>query len=100
MRSKLQPRGDGILLVLERINDHIYKINLLVEYGISYTLNIFYPFLFDVGNDSRLNTFKEKMNDANQLTTSKDPLEMLSGPIIRLRVSKLKEAFNGSIHNI
>jgi hypothetical protein len=44
MRSKLQPRGDGLLLVLERINDNIYKMNLLVEYAISDTLNIFLSF--------------------------------------------------------
>jgi hypothetical protein len=100
MRSKLQPRGDGLLLVLERITDNIYKMNLLVEYAISDTLNIFYLFLFDVSDDLRLNPFKKRMCNANQLTTSRDPLEMLSEPIIRLRVSKLKEALNGLIHNI
>jgi hypothetical protein len=51
MRSKLQPRGDGLLLALERINDNIYKMNLLVEYDISDPLNIFYLFLFDVSDD-------------------------------------------------
>ena len=40
------------------------------------------------------------MCNANQLTTLRDSLEMLSEPIIRLRVSKLKEALNGLIHNI
>jgi len=100
MRSKLQPRGDGLLLALERINDNIYKMNLLVEYDISDPLNIFYLFLFDVSDDWRLNLFKKRMSNANQLTTSRDPLEMLSEPIIRLRVSKLKEALNELIYNI
>jgi len=40
------------------------------------------------------------MNDANQLTTSRDPLEMSIGPIIRLKVNKLKEALNGLVYNI
>jgi len=51
MRSKLKPRGDGLLLVLKRINDNTCKMNLLIVYGINDTLNIFYLSLLDVSDD-------------------------------------------------
>jgi hypothetical protein len=50
MRSKLKPRGDGLLLVLKRINDNTCKMNFLIVYGINDTLNIFYLSLLDVSD--------------------------------------------------
>jgi hypothetical protein len=56
-RSKLMPRGDGPYQIIERINDNTYKVDLLGEYGVSATFNVFDLFSFDVGDDSRSNTF-------------------------------------------
>jgi len=56
-RSKLMPRGDGPYQIIERINDNTYKVDLLGEYGVSATFNVSDLFSFDVGDDSRLNTF-------------------------------------------
>jgi hypothetical protein len=37
-KSKLQPRGDGPLHIIERINDNAYKVDFPGEYGVSATL--------------------------------------------------------------
>jgi hypothetical protein len=58
------PRGDGPYQIIERINDNAYKVDLPGEYGVSDTFNISNLFLFDVGDDSRLNPFEEKRDDA------------------------------------
>jgi hypothetical protein len=49
--------------------------------------------LFDVGDDSLINCFQEKGDDASQ-TTSKDSLEVIVGSITNSRSKKLKDAFN------
>ena len=43
--------------------------------------------LFDEGDDSRWNPFKERGDDAIQ--PSNDPLEFLVGPVTKLRAKKL-----------
>ena len=48
-KSKLR---DGPFQIVERINDNTYKIDLLGEYGVNATFNVFYPTLFDVVDDS------------------------------------------------
>jgi hypothetical protein len=68
-------------------------VDLPGEYGVSATFNISYLALFDVGDDSRSNPFQERGDDVIQ--SSKDPLEVLVGPVTRLRTKKFKEAFNG-----
>jgi hypothetical protein len=75
------------------INNNAYKVDLPGEYGVSATFNISYLSLFDVGDDSRSNPFQERGDDVIQ--SSKDPLEVLVGPVTRLRTKKFKEAFNG-----
>jgi len=40
MKSKLQERGDGPFKVLEGINYNAYKIDLLLNYGVSNTFNV------------------------------------------------------------
>ena len=55
---------------------------------------------FDVGADSRSNSFEEKRNDANQHEQLQDPLHIPSGPITRARSKKIKEAFIGLIQEI
>ena len=63
-RSKLMPRRDGPYQVIEKINDNAYKVDLLGEYGVSATFNVFDLSSFDVGDDSRLNPFEERGDDA------------------------------------
>jgi len=103
-KSKLQPRGDGPFQILERINNNAYKVDLPGEYGVSATFNVSDLTLFDVGDDSRLNPFEERGDDADQPNTKRnhanDPLEVTIGPITRARAKKLKEALNGLVQNI
>ena len=99
-RSKLHPRGDGSFQVLERINDNAYKLDLPGEYNISVTFNVSDLSLFDVGDDSRSNPFKERGNDKNQQVPLKDPLHVPVRPITRARSKKIKEALNGLIQYI
>jgi len=35
-------RGDGAFQILERINNKAYKVDLLGEYGVNATFNIFF----------------------------------------------------------
>ena len=98
-RSKLHPRGDGPLQVLERINDNAYKLDLPGEYNISATFNVSNLSPFDVGDNSRTNPFEKRGNDENQ-QAFKDPLHVPVGPIIRARPKKIKEALNGLIQEI
>ena len=63
-RSKLMSRGDGPYLIIEKINNNAYKVDLSGEYGVSDTFNISNHCLFDAGDDSRSNPFKERGDDA------------------------------------
>ena len=92
-RSKLIPRRDGPFQIIERINDNAYKMDLPGEYDVSVTFNVAELSLFDVGDDSRLNSFEERGDDAIQ--APKHPLEVLVGPITRLKAKRFKEVFNG-----
>ena len=60
-KTKLHPRGDGPFQILEKINDNAYKVDLLGEYKVSATFNVSDLSPFDVGEDSRLNTFEERV---------------------------------------
>ena len=93
-RSKLHPRGDGPFQVLERINDNAYKLDLPGEYNITAIFNVSDLSLFDVGDDSRSNPFKERGNDEDQQAPLKDPLHVLVGPITRARSKMIKEVLN------
>jgi hypothetical protein len=53
--------------------------------------------LFDVGDDSRSNSFEERGDDAIQAL--KDPLEVPIGLVTRLRAKRFKEAFNGLLQD-
>jgi hypothetical protein len=59
----LIPRGDGSFQILERINKNTYTVDLLGEYSVNDTFMIYDISLFDVGNDSRLNSFEERGDD-------------------------------------
>ena len=73
-RLKLIPRGDGPFQIIERINDNAYKVDLPGEYGINATFNVVDLSFFDIGDDSRSNTFEERGDDAIQ--APKDPFEV------------------------
>ena len=88
--SKLHPKGDGPFQVFARINDNTYKLDLLDKYNISAIFNAPDLFPFDVGDNSRTNTFEEGGNDENQQVL-KDPLHVLVGPITRARSKKIKK---------
>jgi hypothetical protein len=57
---------------------------------------VFYLSLFEVGDDSWINFFQERGDDASQ-TTPKDSLEVIVGSITNSRSKKLKDAFNDLI---
>jgi hypothetical protein len=57
-------RTGGLFQILERINDNTYKVDLLSEYDVSATFNVSNLSLFDVGEDSRSNSFEERGDDA------------------------------------
>jgi hypothetical protein len=91
-RSKLMPQVDSPFQIIEMINDNAYKVDLPGEYGVSATFNVADLSLFDVGDDLRSNSFKERGDDA--IPALKDPLEVPVGPVIRLRAKRFKKAFN------
>jgi hypothetical protein len=87
-------RKDGHFQIIKRVNDNAYKINLLGEYNVSATFNVSDIYLFDVGDDSRTNSFEERGNDTIQ-ATPRDLLEILGGLVTRFRTKRFKEALNG-----
>nr|XP_009603679.1 uncharacterized protein LOC104098601 [Nicotiana tomentosiformis] len=76
-KTKLHPRGDRPVQVLERINDNAYKIDL-------------------PGEDSRTNSFEDRKNDMSTLDkiAIKD-LYLPSGPIMRAKARKAQEVMHG-----
>jgi hypothetical protein len=65
-RSKLYFRRDSSIQVLEQNQYNVYKVDIPYEYSINVIFNVFNLYLFDVCDNSRLNTFKDKGNDENQ----------------------------------
>jgi len=60
------PQEYGHFHIMERINDNAYKMDLLGEYVVSYLFNVSNLSLFYVGDDLRMNPFKQKENDVIQ----------------------------------
>jgi hypothetical protein len=56
-------KGDGPIQILKLINDNSYKMDLLSEYDVTATFNVYNLSLFDLGDDSRSNSFKERQDD-------------------------------------
>ena len=64
-------------------------MDLSGEYGVNATFNVSNFSLFDVDDDSRSNSFKERGDDAIQ--PSNDSLEVPVGLVTRLRAKKFKK---------
>jgi len=78
---------------LNRINNS-YKIDFPSEYSVNVTFNVVNLMLFDTYFDSRSNLFEERGGDVDQpINTSKDPLHVSNGPMIRSR----KKALNALV---
>jgi hypothetical protein len=56
-------KGDWPIQILKLINDNSYKVDLLGEYDVTTTFNVYNLSLFDLGDDSRSNSFKERRDD-------------------------------------
>ena len=98
--SKLLPRGDDPLQVLERINDNAYKLDLPGKYDVSAIFNVTDLSPFDVGDDLRANLFQEEGNDGDQDTASKNLVQVPIWPVTRAQVKKFKDVLNGLIQEL
>ena len=81
--------------ILDRINDHAYKVDLTSEYGVNVTFNVFFILHYLIGDDdSRSNLFKERRDDKDQPSTTSrygiDPLVVPKGFITRVKIKRLK----------
>ncbi|KAL2471845.1 Uncharacterized protein Adt_39981 [Abeliophyllum distichum] len=74
--SKLHPRGDELFQVFEKINDNAYKLDLPGEYNVFATFNVADISSFDAGDDSKLNLFEERGDDASYGPASQDSLHI------------------------
>jgi len=88
--SKLMPQEYGLFHIIKRINENAYKIDLSGKYGVDVTFNVSNVFLFDVGDDSRTNSFDERRNDTTQ-ATPRDLLEVIISLVTRVRVKRFKK---------
>jgi hypothetical protein len=79
---------------VKRINDNIYKVDLIKEYCVSATFNIYVLCLFDINDNSMSNTFKEKNDEMDQPTLTIDSLEVPIGSITWLKARNLNEVLN------
>ena len=98
IRYQLFDRVNGNFQIIEKINDNAYKVDLSNKYGVSATFNVSDLSLFDVGDDSKSNSFEEIGDDVIQ-PTLKDPLGVPVGSITRAITKKFKEAFNGLLQD-
>lgn len=87
------PRKDGEFQVLARINNNTYKLDLLYEYNMSATFNVYDLPLLGAGHELMMNPFKERRNDATQTTTN-DLLTLPIRAITRAQAKRVKEALD------
>ena len=86
--------------MIEKINDNVYKLDLLGEYNVKASSNVVDLSPFDVGEDLQTNPFQERGNDKNQVTKPSQRSTDPGGPITRVKTKKMKEALNGLIELI
>ena len=98
-KSKLMPRGDEPVQVLDRINDNAYKLDLLGEYNVSATCNVdLSPFAAGDDFDLRTNHFQKEGNDENppmpvQPTPrwGTNPIQLKTSPITWAQAKRFKD---------
>ena len=89
-KSKLSPRGDGPFQVLERINNHVYRLDLPEEYGVSTTFNIYdlIPFVgeADIEEEEPIDLRSSPLQGAGD-----DAILPRKGPVTRAMSKRLQE---------
>jgi len=94
--SKLLPRGDGPFMVLERVNNNAYKLDLPGKYDISATFNVSELTLFYASDDLRANPLHGGGNDVDiepyRGGGAKDPLSIPTSSITRARAKQFRQA--------
>ncbi|KAI6688767.1 hypothetical protein NL676_025595 [Syzygium grande] len=102
--SKLLPRGDGPFMVLERVNNNAYKLDLPGEYGISATFNVSNLTLFDADADLKPNPLDGGGNNVDiepyRGGDARDLLFYPLSPITRARVKEFKQAVGIMVQDI
>jgi len=91
--SKFILGGYGSFKFLKGVN--AYKMNLQGEYNVSVIFKVSNLFLFNVGDDSRLNSFEERGDDVILAMTLKDLLGVSIRYILRPKMKWIQEEFNG-----
>ncbi|RDX96603.1 hypothetical protein CR513_20700, partial [Mucuna pruriens] len=84
-KSKLLPQGDKPFLVLKRINDNSYVLDMPQEYGGNNTFNVFDLSLFDVEEES--NTNQGSHEESKKDIVYRNDLQ---GPLTRGRLKRLE----------
>jgi hypothetical protein len=95
-KSKLMPRADGPFKIIEKINDNAYKLKLLLEFGVSLTINIsdLRHYLGEEDElESRMTPIQEGEDDKyiTLSDTHNPPPLVIKGPITRARVRQLNQ---------
>jgi len=94
-KSKLSPCGDGPFQIIKKINDNVYKLDLLADYGVHSTFNIsdLIPFVgsVDEHQDLRTNPFQGGGDDESILGShALQGPSPIKGPITRSMLRKIQ----------
>jgi hypothetical protein len=91
-------RADGPFKILEKINDNAYKLELILEFGVSLTFNIsdLRPYLGEEGEVPSRMTSNQEGEDDEDITTSDTatPSIEVQGPIMRSQAQQLRHQVN------
>ena len=85
-------RGYGSFRFLEGVN--AYKVDLQYEYNVSVIFKVYDLSLFDVGDDSKSNSFEKREDNAILTATSKELLGVSIRSILRPKTKWIQEEFN------
>jgi hypothetical protein len=98
-KSKLLPRAQGPLKVLEKVNDNAYKLELPTDFGVSPTFNIadLRPYLGEEDEYESRTTQMQEGEDDEDINTNdaSTPTPVpIAGPLTRARARKLNHQVN------